>query len=247
MSDAHEHEELTIDTEAGLHQFKHYANRLYEELEHTLNTTELHPETAAAAKRRSMVAYEGLRSEIGVSLVRIVQGEVVDSERLQTLYDELTALSDELGELAGAGTKTEPRYKIPSYIAKALRDPYYKEIATSHYSSPIQLQSALEREVLRAEAPSKLDSVLGVRYNSAFFDLLRDLTIEEVIAFDDQSGPEIRAILAEANIDYFIYNSWVKALPGMIELVEPTENITFGELFVLAELEVLTFEAEERR
>ncbi|MEY2665550.1 MAG: hypothetical protein RLZZ480_655 [Candidatus Parcubacteria bacterium] len=107
-----------------------------------------------------------------------------------------------------------------------------------HFHSRSQLELKLRREVARIEAPSKFDMMLGVRHASAFA-FLRDMTIEEVLAFDSAPRVVIRGELAAKDIPYEIYVEWMYILNDIQMILNAPHFVTFGELFVRAELELM--------
>lgn len=256
MSDTHDHEEISIDTEAGLQQFKQHAQELHAELEDLLRSQHLHPEHVDITRQKGALFHSDLQNAIDSAVTAIGLQEATDGDHLQSLYNKLLTLNEDLNEqVAQADAKQSVAspyaaavapmvHRVPKYVAEALKNPRYKEIATEYYSSPAQLTFALEREIARVEVPSKFDSVFGVEYSSAFFTLFRDALLDDLIEFDNLPIQEIREHLREMNIDYYIYTQWIKALPGMVDLVRPSRNITFGELFVQAEMEVLVLESD---
>ena len=125
------------------------------------------------------------------------------------------------------------------FIKRTVTIPRYAAVVKELFSSPSAFEAALRREVYRVEAPSKLDALLGVKHGSAFL-FLKDMTLAELDAFDGTlSRPEIRARLAEKNVPYEIYMNWIEAVPYMESIVESSNEMTFGELFVRSEVELL--------
>lgn len=129
--------------------------------------------------------------------------------------------------------------ELSNFVKKALMVPEYRAVAGQTFKTHTQFEAALKREIYRIEAPSRLDSVLGVKYASAFSTLLKDLKVIEIESFDTKPRPEIRAILLSKNIPYEVYVAWLDGFYDMIELIIPPPQMTFGELFVRAELELL--------
>ncbi len=124
-------------------------------------------------------------------------------------------------------------------IKTLLADQSYRAILQSQFSSPAAFEAALRREVYRVEAPSKLDALLGVKHTSAFL-FLKDMTLSAIDAFDGQTNrAAIRAELQKRGILYETYMAWMQALPYMESLVVAHDDMTFLELFVRSEIELL--------
>lgn len=125
------------------------------------------------------------------------------------------------------------------YIKKVIAQPRYASFIKETFSVPSAFDAALQREVYRVEAPSRLDTLLGIKYSSAFI-FLKDMTLAQVDAFDgSQQRETIRQILSEKNIQYEIYMNWISAIPYMESLTTTTDEMTFGELFVRSEVELM--------
>ena len=130
------------------------------------------------------------------------------------------------------------------FIKIVVAHPRYAAVVKEAFSSPSAFEAALRREVYRVEAPSKLDALLGVKHGSAFL-FMKDMTLAELDAFDGtQNRPAIRAVLSEKNIPYEIYMNWIQAIAYMESIVESFDEMTFGELFVRSEVELLLENAQ---
>jgi hypothetical protein len=118
--------------------------------------------------------------------------------------------------------------------------PKYKNILKAHFSSPATFEAALRREVYRVEAPSRLDSLLGVKHASAFV-FLKGMTLADIDEFDGQKNREnIRFDLKQSNVPYETYMNWVAAIPYMEALTDSHDDMLFGELFIRSEIELLS-------
>lgn len=124
-------------------------------------------------------------------------------------------------------------------IEKVLGIPRYKNFVSYTFTSPAQFEAMVRREINRIEAPSKFDSVFGFTNKSAFHDFLRDMTIKEVAEFDALPREQIRNELMQKDIKYEVYLDWVDSLNSMLTITHAHPNLTFGEVFIRAELETL--------
>jgi len=193
---------------------------------------------------------------------------------LQDLYNELITARDVLEEMGGKLPPAAPVEKAPEIqhpkltpvpvkkslqtllpgkevksdlsgsIAAALVDRRYQAIVSERFGSAVAFEAMLRREIARVEQPSKLDRVLGIIYNSAFFSFLKDKTLEELDEFDEQPPVVIRQILEDKNIQYDVYVNWMQGLSSMRRLVQTHQQMKFGELLVRSELELLKQHAE---
>lgn len=128
-----------------------------------------------------------------------------------------------------------------------LKETENRTILQERHSSPAAFEASLKREVYRVEAPSRLDALLGVKYTSAF-SFLKDMTLVQIDTFDGgQSREQIREILQEKNIPYETYMAWIQAMPYMESLVVAHDDMTFMELFIRSEIEMLRNELETKR
>ncbi|MBP6923962.1 MAG: hypothetical protein KBC62_01140 [Candidatus Pacebacteria bacterium] len=124
-------------------------------------------------------------------------------------------------------------------IEKVLAIPRYGKFVAYNFPSVAQFEAMVRREIQGIEAPSKFDSAFGFAYKSAFYDFLRSMTVKEVVDFDSQSRDVVRAKLQERDIKYEVYLDWIDSLNSMIDITHAHPTITFGELFIRAELETL--------
>jgi hypothetical protein len=128
-----------------------------------------------------------------------------------------------------------------------LKETENRTILQERHSSPAAFEASLKREVYRVEAPSRLDALLGVKYTSAF-SFLKDMTLVQIDTFDGgQSREQIREILQEKNIPYETYMAWIQAMSYMESLVVAHDDMTFMELFIRSEIEMLRNELETKR
>ena len=131
-------------------------------------------------------------------------------------------------------------------LKELLKDSTNRAILQERYSSPAAFEAALKREVFRVEAPSKLDALLGVKYESAF-SFLKDMTLADIDVFEAHPREVIRAELLQKNIPYETYMSWIQALPYLESYVAAHDDMSFLELFIRSEIEMLRIETEATR
>jgi hypothetical protein len=82
---------------------------------------------------------------------------------------------------------------------------------------------------------------MGIRHASAFL-FLKDMSLEDIFAFDHSPRVVIRGELAAKNIPYELYVEWMYILSDIQSVLEAPLHVSFGELFVRAELELLLHE-----
>ena len=131
-------------------------------------------------------------------------------------------------------------------VKDILKNAEYRAILQERYSSPAAFEAALKREVYRVEAPSKLDTLLGVKHESAF-SFLKHMTLAEIDIFDVRNRDAIRAELKEKNIPYETYMAWIQAMPYLESFVAAHDDMTFLELFVKSEIEILHIDLQRKR
>ncbi len=148
------------------------------------------------------------------------------NERAAKLFDQQTVFTGPLKEL--------------------LKDAEIRTILQERHSAPAAFEAALKREVYRVEAPSKLDALLGVKHASTF-EFLKDMTLAEIDAFDSKQREVIRAELQQKNIPYETYTAWIQALPYMESYVAAHDDMSFLELFIRSEIEMVRIESEAKR
>lgn len=127
------------------------------------------------------------------------------------------------------------------YIHTVLLDERYAAFLKERFHSPTQFEALLKREVEKIEAPSKFDVLLGVAHASAF-EFLREMTLGEIADFERYPREEIRSELLRRNISYEVYVDWMHLLADMQTVLAAPPHISFGELFVRAEIELLLYE-----
>lgn len=131
-------------------------------------------------------------------------------------------------------------------IEAVLLNSEYKNFLASYFTSPGAFEAYLRRKVLQFDEPSRFDRWFGVDRKSPFDTLLRDMTIAEVDVFEKQSGVELEKILREKDIEYRAYVEWMKEYETIRSIFKPSPEMTFGELFVIAEVEYLMQEEEKK-
>jgi hypothetical protein len=314
--DFHSHdddvEEVAIHTAEGLQKFLQYASEALFDVHDALQDGEI---TEEVLSQRQTI-FTTLKALVERCQLFLRHGDAVsdyDVERLQTLYDQLTAefeqseLPDEYSRpvtgqievdsstdadgyeaisinvvplyqpLQAAETrpekprpttpqKTETPLKRPSatlnslaskqslsassplaaHIKKVLRHSQYRQFLSEYFPSLPSFEAHMRREILAREKPSQLDTLLGVKHNSAFFAVLHDMTIEELEVFDSLPSRDIRSALSLVQVPYEIYVGWLQDFFYMKKIVSCRRDTTFGELFVSVEIELLRQEFEER-
>ncbi len=115
----------------------------------------------------------------------------------------------------------------------------YQKVIEHYFGSPALFEATLLREIEKREQPSKLDAFLGVVHQSAFHTFLKDLPLSEIAMLEGESFTVIRERVSALHIDYGIYVEWMKDVPVMQHVVRPHAAMTFSELYVRAELEIL--------
>ena len=132
------------------------------------------------------------------------------------------------------------------FIEAVTTVPEYKSFLASHFTSPGAFEAYLRRQVLKFDEPSKFDRWFGVERKSPFDTLLRDMTVSQVDLFEKQSGAQLEKILREKEIEYRAYVEWMKEFEAIKEIFKPHPEMTFGELFVMTQVEDLMHEAEKK-
>lgn len=135
--------------------------------------------------------------------------------------------------------------ELSLYIKTVLRERVYNLFITEKFDSPVQFEALLRREISKVEAPSRLDSVLGIHHGSAFFEFLHDKTIAELEQFDKQPHATIRQTLGVLNVPYEVYVAWMQDFALMKPLAGSQSKMLFGELYVRAEIELLMDEFDQ--
>lgn len=201
-----------------------------------------------------------LQTATATEVMYVVQHFGQELDQIETKFDQLENSlerffeSGALEQVAGVkGTASVPltsrderaarlfdtQSPFTTHLKKVMTIPKYTNLLKEHFSSPTAFEAALRREVYRVEAPSRLDSLLGVKHASAFV-FLKDLSLAEIDEFDGQKNREnIRAELRKANVPYETYMNWVAAIPYMEALTDSQDAMLFGELFIRSEIELL--------
>lgn len=211
-------EQLTVV--APPQELLHIASRLDRELDTVTSTLE--------QLQKSLLGYfETDTSKKEKTERKDAQEKSKKDERLAKLFDQQTIFSVPLKEL--------------------LNESRNRTILQERHSSPAAFEATLKREVYRVETPSRLDMLLGIKHASAFV-FLKNMTLTQIDEFDSQPKREvIRAILQEKNIPYETYTAWIQALPYMETVVSTHDAMTFMELFIRSEIEMLNEGLEVRR
>lgn len=229
-----EHFEDTIDEiSANLDQLDKALGGFFEAVPDEIDM--LSPEP----KKQTSGAIEVAKEEVVEEIVPIVlvpkpelQTAVHEKNEVQAIYNSPTRPSVERIEKAFKG-------EWGGLVEKVLAIPRYKNFVNTTFSSPVQFDAMLRREINHIEAPSKFDTTFGFTNKSAFHELLRPMTVKEVAEFDTQPREVIRADLQERDIKYEVYLDWIDSLNSMLTVTHAHPTMTFGELFIRAELETL--------
>lgn len=120
-----------------------------------------------------------------------------------------------------------------------LANPKYQKVIEHYFGSGALFEASLLREIEKRELPSRLDNFLGVNHNSAFHTFLKDLPLSEIAMLEEESFEVMKERVTVLQIEYGIYIEWMNDLPVMHHLVRPHAAMTFSELYVRAELEIL--------
>jgi len=147
-------------------------------------------------------------------------------------------LSNELAAPAKQKERTGRKSEFSAIVDRVLLDRRYTAFIEKRFHTKTQFELQLAREVARIEAPSKFDMFLGVRHESAFL-FLKDLSLEEIIGFDNSPRVVIRGELAAKDIPYELYVDWMYIMGDIQSVLRAPLHISFGELFVRAELELM--------
>ena len=181
--------------------------------------------------------------------IRIVQPLATDISPEQTQSAPVLPTPPRFIEhqpLPSQNVRQESVRKTPlsPFVIKVMRDPEYQSFLQQTFASPVSFEAHLRREINVIERPSKLDSVLGIKHTSAFFGILFNKTIRELEEFDAQPSVHIRQILAQKDIPYEVYVQWVREFHLIKDLADRKPNMSFAELFIRAEVEVLLSKLE---
>ena len=225
------------DTYAALQENCTNAKLIFDAIEASVETTTLADATIIATEQaQGLAEIEATFDALEESLTTLFESGAL--ENVPRIKESTDDKKNSLYQTSQATTLFGPFIKI------VVAHPRYAAVVKEAFSSPSAFEAALRREVYRVEAPSKLDALLGVKHGSAFL-FLKDMTLAELDEFDGtQNRPAIRARLSENNIPYEIYMNWIEAVPYMESLVESFDEMTFGELFVRSEVELLLENAQ---
>ncbi len=150
-------------------------------------------------------------------------------------------LSNELASEEQLAARSGRKSEFSAMVDKILLDSRYAAFIEKRFHTKTQFELQLRREVARVEVPSKFDLFLGVRHASAF-SFLKDMSLEEIIAFDNSPRVVIRGELAAKDIPYELYVEWMYIMSDMQSALQAPLHISFCELFVRAELELMLHE-----
>jgi hypothetical protein len=138
-------------------------------------------------------------------------------------------------------SRTGRKSEFSAIVDRVLLDRRYATFVEKKFHTKTQFELQLAREVARIEAPSKFDMFLGVRHESAFL-FLKNMKLEDIIEFDHAPRVVIRGELAAKDIPYELYVEWMYIMSDIQSMLEAPLHISFGELFVRAELELMLHE-----
>ena len=150
-------------------------------------------------------------------------------------------LSNEQASPEKQKARTGRKSEFSAIVERVLLDTRYATFVEKHFHTKTQFELQLAREVARIEAPSKFDMFLGVRHESAFL-FLKNMSLEEIIAFDHAPRVVIRGELAAKDIPYELYVEWMYIMDDIQSVLQAPLHISFGELFVRVELEMMLHE-----
>ena len=150
-------------------------------------------------------------------------------------------LSNEEASPEKQKSRTGRKSEFSAIVERVLLDRRYATFVEKKFHTKTQFELQLAREVARIEAPSKFDMFLGVRHESAFL-FLKNMKLEDIIEFDHAPRVVIRGELAAKDIPYELYVEWMYIMSDIQSMLEAPLHISFGELFVRAELELMLHE-----
>jgi hypothetical protein len=193
----------------------------------------------AEIQKRNTGSIEVAKEEVEEKVVPITLIKKVEEKVPERAPSQASVIHN--APIRPSGERVEKAFKGEwgSTIEKVLTIPRYSNFVAYTFTSPVQFDAMLRREINRIEAPSKFDTTFGFTNKSAFNELLRDMTVKEVVDFDNQPREVIRAELQERDIKYEVYLDWIDSLNSMLTITHVHPTMKFGELFVRAELETL--------
>ncbi len=150
-------------------------------------------------------------------------------------------LSNEQASPERQKTRASRTSEFSAIVERVLLDRRYATFVEKKFHTKTQFELQLAREVARIEAPSKFDMFLGVRHESAFL-FLKNRSLEDIIEFDHAPRVVIRGELAAKDIPYELYVEWMYIMSDIQSALQAPLHISFGELFVRAELELMLHE-----
>lgn len=106
----------------------------------------------------------------------------------------------------------------------------YTKFINEFYSSLEGFEKTLNLVVseIESKTDSKLDSWLGVKFNSPF-KFIQDMSVSEVQEL--ASSGEARTVMEREGIKYESFLTWIDLIPDMQDVVGEEESLLFGELF----------------
>jgi hypothetical protein len=150
-------------------------------------------------------------------------------------------LSNEQASKEKQVERTGRTSEFSKIVERVLLDSRYATFVEKRFHTKTQFELQLTREVAKIEVPSRFDILMGIRHASAFL-FLKDMSLEDIFAFDHSPRVVIRGELAAKNIPYELYVEWMYILSDIQSVLEAPLHVSFGELFVRAELELLLHE-----
>lgn len=128
--------------------------------------------------------------------------------------------------------KTNEVLNENSLTAKYLQANYYQKFINHYYTSPVEFEKHLDSLVVEIDARSidVFEKWLGEKHASPFV-FMQDMNLGEISEL--ASSKKAREVLAESNIKYESFVTWVDLIDDMQMIVDADENMTLGELFAL--------------
>jgi predicted lipid carrier protein YhbT len=169
---------------------------------------------------------------------------VVEEEKKEILQRNFVSHAKKTDTIFTRGPQTEQSLEL--ITPEILANPKYQKVIEHYFGSPALFEATILREIQKREKPSRLDAFLGVVHHSVFHVFLRDLPLSEILMLQEETFTVMRERVAALQVEYTIYVEWMKDLPVMQHLVRPHAAMTFSDLYVRAELEILWQQFEEQ-
>lgn len=173
-------------------------------------------------------------------LAKIPEKEIVETKKINNSLTKKPEKKKQ--DLSSLHPRKESKKFIVLVPEEIREDAELSDLLSEHNLTWNHVERNLHKTIIEIEAPSKLDVFLKVNHGSLFRDLLKDMTLEQLSAFEHRKSEEIKNDLEKLTKEkgqqytYESYRGWLSLFDEVSAAIPLEKSMTFGVLVAYLEL-----------